>query len=119
PSGRARHARNREGDRLVHTSMPGIQTMRESVTYQAILAEGRAEGIVTGALRGIVKGVCHSLLVLGTEKFGEPTAEIKTHLESIDDLYRLDQLLMRMLTAKSWEELLELPKRPRKIRKKS
>jgi predicted transposase YdaD len=100
----------------IHRLLRGVRKMKESVTYQAIIEEGREEGV----LRGIPKGACHTLLVQGTEKFGEPSPEVKERLEAIDDLHRLDQLSLRLLAAESWEELLDLPKRrPRKTRKKS
>jgi hypothetical protein len=72
--------------------------MEESSTYQAILEQGRLRG-------------AHRLLLLqGTERFGPPSAEIRALVDGIKDLDRLDQLSLRILKARSWQELLESPR---------
>jgi hypothetical protein len=51
-----------------------------------------------------------SILRLGTKRFGPPTAEIQTYIRSVDELNRLQELLDRVIDAKSWDELLEVAK---------
>lgn len=76
----------------------GVMTMRESVTYQAILMEGEAEGRTSEARR---------LLVLqGTRRFGPPSDETRAAIERITDLDQLEGLGLRLLDVGSWEELL-------------
>jgi predicted transposase YdaD len=72
----------------------GVRNMRESSTYQAILAEGRAE-----EARRIV-------LRQGRQKFGPPDARIRAALGRITDVEHLERLADRVLAATSWEELL-------------
>ena len=71
--------------------------MEESTTYQAILEEG--------ALRQARK----SMLRLGQLKFHRAPKAVKTGIENITDLVRLEELLLRLLDATSWQELLDLP----------
>jgi predicted transposase YdaD len=74
--------------------LQGVSRMRESSTYQAILAEGRAEE------------ARRLLLLVGGERFGPPDERTRTTLESIDAVERLEQLIQRLLQVSSWEELL-------------
>jgi hypothetical protein len=71
--------------------------MRESDTYLAILDEGREEGI---------KKV---LLLQGEQRFGPASEPLKTRLEAITDLDRLERLSLALLTASNWQELLDTP----------
>ena len=85
-----------------------VLNMRESVTYQAILKEGRLEGV-----RNI-------LLRQGRDRFGEPSAEIIALLFAETDLGRLEALAIRLLHVKTWEELLGVngtTRHPRRRRK--
>jgi hypothetical protein len=80
--------------------LKGVQNMRESTTYQAILREGRAEGRIAGEQR---------LLVLwGTKRFGEPDAETLAAVEAIRDTDRLEALAKRILDPdiQIWDDLL-------------
>lgn len=72
--------------------------MKESVTYQAIIAEGKAEGLVEGARK--------LLLHQGTGRFGPPSKANLADLKRINDLARLEELSDRMLIVDSWRELL-------------
>lgn len=80
----------------------GVRQMRESSTYQAILAEGRAEGEVQGQLREVRK----MLLRVGGKRFGAPPAAAARTIDGTDDLARLEALLERVLEVESWDELL-------------
>lgn len=76
--------------------------MRESSTYQAILEEGRTEGMVAGAVAEAKK----VLRLQGDEAFGPPDAATAAAIERLDDLARLEDLLRRVRTAGGWRELL-------------
>ena len=73
-----------------------VLNMRESVTYQAVLKEGRLEEV-----RNI-------LLLQGRDRLGEPSAKIIALLFAETDLGRLEALAIRLLHVKTWEKLLGL-----------
>ena len=68
--------------------------MRESVTYQAILEEGRIEELHRTILR------------LGRVRFGEADETTRRQIEAIRDLQALEELSVRLVTVSSWAELL-------------
>lgn len=72
----------------------GVRAMRESVTYQAILDEGRVEALQKTILRQ------------GRELFGPPDEGTTAALTAIDDLDRLELLSVQLLGVKTWQELL-------------
>lgn len=85
-----------------------LLNMKESVTYQPILEEGRLEEV-----RNI-------LLLQGRDRLGEPSAKIITLLFTETDLGRLEALAIRLLHVKTWEKLLGVngtTRRPRRRRK--
>jgi uncharacterized phage protein gp47/JayE len=76
--------------------------MKESVTYQAILEEGREEGRADEARR--------NLLSLGTALFGKPSVKVRRALAGITDVELLESLLLRVIQVSSWTDLLtDLP----------
>ena len=90
--------------------------MKESVTYQKILREGReglAEGLAKGLTQGQAKGRAEEarriLRRQGTRRFGKPDTHIEAALDAIADLERLEQLTDRVLEVTAWEELLAQP----------
>ncbi len=99
---------------IIGPLMKGIGTMFESTTYNATLEKGRAQGINEGVRQGILQGVQQGemiksrklILQFGRKRIGEPPAQIAARLESITDSRRLDDLLERVLTAPSWDDVL-------------
>lgn len=83
---------------LIQTLLRGVKNMKESVTYQAIIEEGKVEGKAEEARR--------MLLLMGRDQFGEPSAKIVALLDAMTDLGRLEALALRLLHVKTWEELL-------------
>lgn len=75
-----------------------VRAMRDSVTYQAILAEGEAEGALKEARK--------LLLSLGTQRFGRPSAAVREALSGITTVERLERLSEHLLKVESWDELL-------------
>jgi predicted transposase YdaD len=75
----------------------GVQSMKESSTYQAILEEGRTEE----ARKFLVR--------LGSSLYGPPDATVQAALEGISDVERLEQLGVEVHTKANWEDLLGLP----------
>src|SRR5436309_247206 len=81
---------------LIQTLLQGVVTMKESVTYQAIIEEGEAR-----EARKI-------LLLQGRSRFGEPSSEAVAALDGVTDVQKLEELSVRLLQATSWQELLGL-----------
>ena len=96
-------------DALVHRLLQGVLQMEESVTYQAIIRKGKGEGKLEEARK--------NLLLVGQECLGVPPKGVEATVEAIDDLARLEQLLVQAVKAQSWEALLGLP--PKRTRRKS
>ncbi len=88
-------------DELIDRLLEGVQNMKESVTYQKILREGRAEGRAEEAKRILKRQ--------GSKRFGQPDALIEAAIDAIADLERLEQLSDRVLEVTGWEELLAQP----------
>jgi predicted transposase YdaD len=78
-----------------------VLTMRESVTYQAILEEGEALGIAKGEARGALAEAKIILLLQGTDRYGPPDQRVQAAVERINDLSRLEELSVRLLSAQS------------------
>ena len=89
---------------VVSHLLEGVQGMQESTTYQAILREGRNEGLIEGRITGERK----LLVRQGTKRFGPPDSAILAAIESIRDVERLEALGERILEAdvRDWNSLL-------------
>jgi hypothetical protein len=72
----------------------GVQGMRESSTYMAILEEGALE-----------EGQ-RFLLRIGSKHLGTPDSNVKAAVKAITDLDRLEALGERVTDVNSWEKLL-------------
>jgi hypothetical protein len=89
---------------LIQRLLQGVVTMKESVTYRAILEEGEAQGLTKGKIEEARK----MLLLQGQSQFGEPPPEVVAALNALTDVSRLEELGVRLLRVSSWEELLGL-----------
>jgi hypothetical protein len=78
--------------------LQGVRSMKESTTYQAIVQEGLAEGLVQEARK--------LLLQLGSKRLGVPSARTQAALTKISDLARLESLIDRLDTVESWHAIL-------------
>jgi predicted transposase YdaD len=76
--------------------------MKESVTYQAIVHEGRLSGVREVILRQ------------GRKLFGPIDEATEKALNAIDDVRKLDKLSERILDVHSWQELLNPTRRRRR-----
>ncbi len=72
--------------------------LEDSVTYQAIVAQGYAEGEIKEARK--------LLLRLGRKRLGEPDATVLSIVQSSTSLERLEHLLERLFEVETWVELL-------------
>jgi predicted transposase YdaD len=82
-----------------------VRSMKDSVTYQAILREGREEGLEEGQRLGRAAEAREILLRLGERRFGVPGIGVIQTLEALP-LERLHALSFRLLDVESWDELL-------------
>lgn len=103
----------RFSDEQVERLFEGVRNMRESTTYQKILREGRQEGLEEGRQEGLEEGrigeARRFLMLLATERFGEPDEESFAKLEGIESVERLEALGRRMIkdtSVGSWSDLL-------------
>jgi predicted transposase YdaD len=90
---------------LIDQLLQGVADMKESVTYQKIVAEGRAEGFAMGR----ADEARRLLLRLAGKKFGPPDPEVRAAIESISDPEHLERLIERLFDLSSWQELLREP----------
>lgn len=75
-----------------------LNELRDTPVYRAIASLSREEGRIEEARRLLVE--------LGTEKLGVPDEATAATLSATDDIVTLEQLLRRLLTASTWQELL-------------
>ena len=76
--------------------------MKESVTYQAIIEEGRVLGVEAGR----TDEARRILLAQGTKSFGKPSAKVRKAIGAISEPAVLEGLATRLLDVESWSELL-------------
>ncbi len=70
----------------------GCRTCRDSTTYQAILEEGRQDGVIEGQ----ISEARRLLLMLGVNRFGEPDEATRVAFEAIGDVERLERMIQRI-----------------------
>ena len=75
--------------------LKGVQGMKESSTYQALLEEGRVEG------------ERKSLLVVGSNRFGAPDSAVQAKLNALNSSEEIERLLARSQQVETWSELFE------------
>jgi predicted transposase YdaD len=95
----------RYSDEFAHALFQEVLGMEQSATYQAIVRRGRAEE------------ARRMLLLQGEAKFGPPDDATRAALERTEDVARLEDLGVRLMSSSSWEELL--PRPPRRRRRSS
>jgi hypothetical protein len=89
----------RYSDEIAHALFGEVVGMEESSTFQAIVRKGRAE-----EARAVV-------FLQGETKFGAPDEDTRSAINAMSDLGQLHGLLVRLVTAASWQELVPLPRR--------
>jgi predicted transposase YdaD len=109
----------RYSDQLTFQLLEGVQTMRESTTFQWILKEGRKEGLIEGRNEGLIEGrnegrvseAQRLLFLQGEIRFGTPDERIRGDVEAIRDIEHLERLSRRLLDANihDWDSLLGTP----------
>lgn len=99
------------GKTFISELMKGIRKMKDSTTYRAILAEGKAEGKAEGRVEGKAEGRAEEarslLLRLGAKRLGKPDETVQAHLATVADVDELERLIERLLEVENWAELLQ------------
>jgi predicted transposase YdaD len=85
----------------------GVQAMEESVTYQAIIAEGRERGLAEGRAEGVLQGLKEGLIIQGRKHLGRIDHQTKAAIDAINDHDQLEKLVERLPEVSSWKELLQ------------
>jgi hypothetical protein len=99
----------RYDETFINVVFQGVTRMKESVIYQAILREGRAEGRAEAQTESRADEARRILNLLAHQRFGEPTQAIQAALDSITDLARLERITECFLKVNSWDEMLAVP----------
>lgn len=89
--------------------LAGMHTDRDSLQFvvqRLQTMEERNAAIELFEEWGAIKHGKKTILLMGKEKFGDPTPEQEQNLRSIEELARLDRLSVRLLKVDSWDELL-------------
>ncbi len=85
----------RYSDEIALKLLHGVSTMEESSTYQWIVRQGG------------LQEAKRILLLQGEKRFGSrPDASIRSTVESLTDLDRIEQLTQRLLDVSTWQDLL-------------
>lgn len=77
--------------------------MEESSTYQEIFQKGFAIGVRRAQMTIAMR---NSVLIVGRKRFGEPSLADFEHLNSINELDRLNRIFDWILDAENWEDLI-------------
>jgi hypothetical protein len=77
--------------------LKGVANVQQSATHQAILRQGRQEGVIEGRAEGRVAREQRMLLRQRTKRLGEPDAATVAPIEAIEDVDRLESLGERIL----------------------
>jgi hypothetical protein len=75
----------------------GIAMMEESDTYLMIIDQGKE------------KEAKRAILLFGEERLGSADESIKSKLDNVSDLERLERMIRRAAKATTWREILETP----------
>ena len=100
-----------EGHVRIGIVFTGGECLQQSATYQAIVAEGSAEGFAKGYAEGFAKGRLESarrmLIRFGRHFFGKPPGRrAKASIEAINNVELLEELISQAQQVRSWDELL-------------
>ncbi len=88
--------------------MPSLQRLieEESWVYQDTIQKGVTDGIAIGVAQGVAQGRHQVLVEQGTDKFGPADEATAARLSAVTDIDQLRRLGRRLLTARTWAELL-------------
>ena len=91
--------------------------MPKSTSYEKLeqtaadvwMEEGREEGRKEGRLEGEIRASHRHLVQQGRKLFGVFDRTAESAIKAIQDIDRLDRLVVAVLSAHSWTELLSTP----------
>ncbi len=94
---------------MIDGLMREVGTMEDSVTYQAIIEQGKALGKSIGESAGRLAGEKRVLLLAGERLWGPADPRTQAALDAIQDLGRVEEMALRLKTAQGWQDLLKPP----------
>jgi hypothetical protein len=74
------------------------ELLEDSTSYQMILEKGRKQSELRTQLK--------SVLEIATQRFGEPSVEVRKTVEAISDFSRLERMFAQLLRVSSWSDVL-------------
>ncbi len=93
----------------VENAYTRVRGMKESSTYQAILAEGEIKGEIKGRVEGRVEGELKTrqstLLDILRERFGDVPAEVESRIRAVTEAARLQHAILRAIRISSIDDL--------------
>jgi len=105
----------RYSEALTSHLLEGVLNMQDSTTYQAILREGRKQGMIMARNEALIEGRIFEaqrlLLLVGEIRFGTPDEKTRSAFEADRDLDHLERMYVRILDTNlhDWEGLLGTP----------
>ena len=107
----------------VQMTLREMDACRETVAHLLKVAPGNPGGCAIGALLDCQEGKAEEarrlLLLLGRDKFDQPSAKVQSALDSVTDVNRLEELALRVHHADSWESLLGMTASARRRKRPS
>lgn len=88
----------------IQTAFLGVTGMKESITYQAILREGRSEGIKEGIAGGTIAARQADLIDVLEERFGVVPPELATRIRTMSDSAKLQAAIRQAVRVQSLSE---------------
>jgi predicted transposase YdaD len=84
----------------------GVQKMKESSVYRALIDEGKIEGKIEGQIEGKIEGQRLALVALLEQKFGGIAPELETRIQNTADAAKLQAAIRQVLAIQSPAELV-------------
>ncbi len=94
----------RYNDETIQSAFIGVTGMKESITYQAILNEGRSEGVKEGVASGTIAARQADLIDIIEERFGVVPPELAAHIRATSDSAKLQAAIRRAVRVQSLDE---------------
>lgn len=73
-----------------------------------IVEQWKAEAAATAAAQANLHEARKIMMLAGRAKLGEPPARKVADLDAVTDLNALEQMVVRLFTVDSWDELLKI-----------
>ncbi len=96
----------RYSNQVAEVLLQGVLGMKDSVTYQEIVREGRVEE------------ARRMLVIMGEQKLGTADSQVHALLDAINSVKRLEELAKQVRNVSTWSELLQSTRKRRNGRRR-